>query len=120
MAHKILVVDDEEDFLQGLIIRLEHAGYVATTARDGEEAFECLNNEKPDLIILDVKMPKMDGLEFIRKLRKDAKFKDSPVLFLTAGTFEIAEEILTLSTAQDFLLKSVDNEQILERISKYL
>lgn len=65
-------------------------------------------------------MPKMDGLEFIRSLRKDANLKDIPVLFLTAGAFEIADEVSTLSTAQDFLLKSVDNEQIVERISKFL
>ncbi len=120
VAHKILVIYDEEDFLQALTIRLEHAGYTTTAARDGEEAFECLHNEKPDLIILDVQMPKMDGLEFIRTLRKDANLKDIPVLFLTAGAFEIADEVSTLSTAQDFLLKSVDNEQIVERISKFL
>ncbi len=119
MAHKILIVDDEEDFLQGLTIRLEHAGYEIQSACNGEEALDYVKNT-PDIIVLDVQMPKMNGLDFIRVIKKDTKFKKIPVLFLTAGAFEIAEEIEILAVAQDFLLKSVDNEQIIDRIAKFL
>lgn len=120
MAKKILVVDDEKDFLKAITIRLNHAGYETCVAENGEEAFECLEKENPDLIILDVQMPKMDGLEFIRKLKKDSKFSETPTIFLTAGAFDIAEEVQILASAQDFLLKSVDNEQIIDRVAKLI
>lgn len=120
MAKKILVVDDEKDFLKAITIRLDHAGYDTCVAIDGQEAFDCLDKENPDLIILDIQMPKMDGLGFIRKLKKDSKFKDIPIIFLTAGAFDIAEEVGTLASAQDFLLKSVDNEQIIDRVAKLI
>ena len=120
MAHKILIVDDEEDFLQGLAICLEHAGYESQSACNGEEALDYVLKNTPHIIVLDVQMPKMNGLDFIRVIKKDTKFKKIPVLFLTAGAFEIAEEIETLAVAQDFLLKSVDNEQIIDRIAKFL
>lgn len=120
MSKKILIVDDEEDFLKAITIRLNHTGYDTCVALDGEEAYEIMNKEKPDLIILDVEMPKMDGIQFIRKLKKDKRYKNIPIIILTAGIFDIAGEIETLATAQDFLLKSVDNEKIIERISKLL
>ena len=80
MSKKILIVDDEEDFLNAIAIRLNHAGYETSVAKDGEEAYASLKKEKPDLILLDVQMPKMDGLEFIRKLKKDSKNKNIPIM----------------------------------------
>ena len=120
MSKKILIVDDEEDFLKAITIRLNHTGYDTFVALDGEEAYKIMDKESPDLIILDVQMPKMDGLQFIRKLKQDDKYKNIPIIILTAGVFDIAGEIETLASAQDFLLKSVDNEQIIECVSKLL
>ncbi|MFC1513411.1 response regulator [candidate division KSB1 bacterium] len=120
MTKKILIVDDEEDFLKAITIRLNHAGYDTSVAHDGVEAFSAIESDIPDLIILDVQMPKMDGLQFIKQFRKNNKFKGIPIIFLTAGAFDIADEVETLSTAQDFLLKSIDNEQIIDRVTKLL
>jgi len=65
-------------------------------------------------------MPKMDGLEFIKEIKKNNKFKQIPVIFYTAGAFDIAEEFETLSTGNDFMLKSVDDTQLVERIKMLL
>ena len=120
MAKKILIVDDEEDFLKALTIRLKNEGYATCAAKNGEEAYACLDTELPDLIVLDVMMPRMNGLQFLKKVKKDNRHKKIPVVVLTAGAFDISDEVMTLSTAQDFLLKSVDNEQITERIASLL
>lgn len=120
MSKKILIIDDEEDFLKAITIRLNHTGYDTCVALDGEEAYAIMEKETPDLIILDVQMPKMDGLQFMRNLKKEERYKNIPIIVLTAGAFDIAGEIDTLASAQDFLLKSVDNEKIIERVSKLL
>ncbi|MFC1564599.1 response regulator transcription factor [candidate division KSB1 bacterium] len=120
MAKKILIVDDEEDFLKAITIRLNHAGYETAVAKNGVEAQDYLKENGADLILLDVMMPKMDGLEFIKFLKNEENLKDVPVIFLTAGSFDIAEQVETLASAQDFMLKSVDNEQIIDRIEKII
>jgi len=120
MSHKILVVDDEEDFLKAVEIRLTHSGFDPVTVKDGFEAKESMEKEQPSLILLDVQMPKMDGLEFIKEIKKDDRFKDIPVIFYTAGAFDIAEEFETLATGSDFMLKSVDDEELVDRINKLL
>jgi CheY-like chemotaxis protein len=117
MAKKILVIDDEEDFLRALEIRLTYAGFNTLSATNGLAALELINRNVPDLIVLDVQMPKMDGLEFISRIRRDNRYKSIPVIILTAGAFDISEEYETLAAANDFLLKSVDNEQIVDRIN---
>ncbi|KPK94889.1 hypothetical protein AMJ80_05305 [bacterium SM23_31] len=120
MSKKILIIDDEEDFLKAITIRLNHTGYDTYVALDGEEAYKIMEKEPPDLIILDVEMPKMDGLQFIKRLKDDERYKNIPVIVLTAGAFDIAGEVDTLAIAQDFLLKSVDNERIIERVAKLI
>ncbi len=120
MARNILIVDDEADFSKALTIRLQHAGYLTSVACDGTEAIDFLEKNQTDLIILDVHMPKMNGLDFIKTVKKNDGLQNIPIVFLTAGAFDIAEEVETLATAQDFMLKSVDNEQIIDRIKELL
>ena len=84
MAKTILVVDDERHIVRLVQVNLERAGYEVTTAYDGVEALEAVNVELPDMIILDVMMPRMDGFEALKKLRADDKTKDIPVIMLTA------------------------------------
>ena len=81
---KILVVDDEQDIRDMLKKRLEQAGYSAVTASGGEEAISSAKSDKPDLILLDIAMPLMDGYQACEKLKADKDTKDIPVLFLTA------------------------------------
>ena len=84
MARKILVVDDERHIVRLVQVNLEKVGYQVVTAYDGVEALEQMTKEKPDMVILDVMMPRMDGFEVLKKLQADASTRDIPVIMLTA------------------------------------
>jgi two-component system alkaline phosphatase synthesis response regulator PhoP len=84
----VLVVDDEEDLLSLLEYNLEQEGFDVLLARDGVEAIEQTREHEPDLIILDIMMPKMDGIEVCERLRKDAHLRTIPIMMLTARTEE--------------------------------
>lgn len=84
MARKILVVDDERHIVRLVQVNLEKVGYQVITAYDGVEALEQVGKEMPDMVILDVMMPRMDGFEVLKKLQADAKTRDIPVIMLTA------------------------------------
>ena len=118
--YKILVADDEEDFLKAISIRLKNAGFDDILVRDGKELIEKVSEEKPDLIVLDIMMPNMDGFEATRILKSDAKTSDIPIIFLTAGAFDFTEAIDDLASGQDFLLKTVDSDKIIDRIKEVL
>lgn len=81
---KILVVDDEEDILDLMRYNLEREGFEVVLARDGVEALEKAEAEEPDLLILDIMMPRLDGIEVCRRLRQDAHLRQTPILMLTA------------------------------------
>ena len=84
MAKKILAVDDERGIVRLVQINLEKHGYVVVTAFDGREGLEKVHSEWPDLVVLDVMMPYMDGFEVLRTLKKDVRTRDIPVVLLTA------------------------------------
>ena len=99
----ILVVDDEDDILDLLRYNLEREGYQTREARDGLEALAVAEAEPPDLVILDVMMPKMDGLEACRRLRQHAALRTTPVLMLTARTEE-EDQVKGLDVGADIYL----------------
>jgi len=84
MAKTILVVDDERHIVRLVQVNLERAGYEVATAYDGVEAIEAVQSELPDMIIMDVMMPRMDGFEALKELRANEQTKDIPVIMLTA------------------------------------
>jgi len=84
MAKKILVVDDERHIVRLVEVNLQRAGYDVETAYDGVEALEKVKNAKPDMIVLDVMMPRMDGFEVLQNLQANAGTADIPVIMLTA------------------------------------
>lgn len=84
MAKKILAVDDEKHIVRLIQVNLERAGYDVITAGDGKEALEKVESEKPDMIVLDVMMPLMDGFEVLRTLKADPGTREIPVIMLTA------------------------------------
>jgi two-component system alkaline phosphatase synthesis response regulator PhoP/two-component system response regulator VicR len=84
MAKKILVVDDERHIVRLVEVNLSRAGYDVATAYDGVEALEKVEEEHPDMIVLDVMMPRMDGFEVLKRLQADADTQDIPVIMLTA------------------------------------
>ena len=85
MAKKrLLVVDDEQELVKAMQIRLGAAGYEVLAAYDGQEGLEKAQKEKPDLIVLDLMLPKMDGYKVCGLLKKDSRFKEIPILMFTA------------------------------------
>ena len=84
MARKILAVDDEKHILRLVQINLEKAGYEVVTGSNGREAVEKVRSEKPELVVMDVMMPEMDGFEALKQLKSDPETADIPVIMLTA------------------------------------
>lgn len=84
MPRKILAVDDEKHIVRLVQVNLERAGYTVVTANDGKEALQKVSEENPDLVVLDVMMPYMDGFEVLQNLRRNPSTRDIPVIMLTA------------------------------------
>jgi two-component system alkaline phosphatase synthesis response regulator PhoP len=84
LAKKILAVDDERHIVRLIQVNLERAGYQVVTAFDGPEALKKVQSEKPDLVVLDVMMPKMDGFEVLKRLQANPETREVPVIMLTA------------------------------------
>jgi two-component system response regulator ChvI len=113
----ISLVDDDRNILTSVSILLESEGYEVKTYTDGAAALAAFNQTPPDLAILDIKMPRMDGLQLLRSLREKHRF---PVIFLTSKDEEI-DEILGLSLgADDFIRKPFSQRLLLERIKAVL
>ena len=114
---KILVVDDDANICELLRLYLTKEGYQVTVANDGEEGLEKFNQVKPDMVLLDVMMPKMDGLEVCRRIRKAG---NTPVMMLTAKG-ETFDKVLGLELgADDYMVKPVDEEEMMLRIAALL
>jgi len=92
MARRVLVVDDDPNTVRYLSVLLEEHGYDAVTACDGKEGLEKLKEARPDLIVLDVMMPKKTGLTLFKQLKRDEQYKDIPILMAT-GVAGIIEEL---------------------------
>ncbi|MCK9594484.1 MAG: Flp pilus assembly complex ATPase component TadA [Candidatus Omnitrophica bacterium] len=117
---KILIVDDEEDILKILEKRLTDAGYRVVKARDGQEAVAFCNKEKPDLVISDVTMPKMNGFEEVKALRSKLETAVIPVILLTAREDKESELQGLDAGADDYLTKPFDSDKLLARVKMLL
>lgn len=117
---RILVVDDEEDILEIIKYNLQRAEYEIETALNGEEALTKAAYFKPDLVILDIMMPRKNGMDTLRELRKKDYFRETLVLFLTALGSENAEiEGLNLG-ADDYIVKPIKPQLLLSRVKALL
>lgn len=115
---KILLVDDDQDFAQLLEFDLRKKGYQIVRAGNGEEGLEKVKTEKPALIILDIKMPKMDGYTFVRRLKKEPEDKMIPVIVLTS--YEPMKDMFQLEGVSDYFVKAANMEGLLKVVEKYL
>ncbi len=116
----VLLVDDEPDLLELLSYTLEREGYRVVVAKDGAEGLVTAQAEKPDIIVLDIMMPNMDGIELCAKLREDAHLRLTPILMLTARTGE-RDEIAGLEAgADDYLPKPISPRLFLSRVKAIL
>ena len=117
---KILLVDDEKDILEFLSYNLEKEGFVVLTAQNGEEAIEKARKERPDLIIMDVMMPEMDGITTCSELRKIPDLSNVLILFLTARSEEYSELAGFESGADDYVTKPIKPKLLISRIKALL
>ncbi len=124
MASKILVVDDDPDILDAVALILESQGYEVVTARDGIEGLANLKAEQPDLMILDLMMPKMDGFAVCKELQDPrwSKYKDIPILILTSVREEASRRRYELETGlaldvDDYVEKPMSPDVLLKRVS---
>jgi len=119
-AQKILAVDDEQDIIELLSYNLSREGFEVTTAMDGEEALKKVMAKSFDLVILDLMMPGIQGMELCRILRNDPKTKDLPIIMLTAKTEEV-DRILGLEMgADDYITKPFSPRELIARIKAVL
>ena len=120
MGRKILVVDDEAVLVETITYNLEQAGYAVVTAADGASALEAAQREKPDLIILDLMLPEMDGLEVCRLLRREGNTATTPIMMLTAKGEEIDKVVGLEVGADDYVTKPFGRRELLARVRALL
>ncbi len=114
---KVLVVDDESSIVNIISYNLKKEGYEVITAEDGEEGLELALSEKPDLILLDIMMPKMDGYEVCRKVREKSNV---PIIMLTARADEVDKVIGLEMGADDYVTKPFGNRELIARVKAHL
>lgn len=117
---KILLVDDEPDILEFLSYNLSKEGYAVLTAGNGAQAIEIAGREIPDLIILDVMMPDMDGIETCRVLRENSKLADTVIAFLTARNEDYSQIAGFDSGADDYITKPIKPKVFVSRVKALL
>jgi CheY-like chemotaxis protein len=116
--NKILIVDDEPDFVNLLRVRLEANGYEVIDASNGEEGFKKAEAENPDIILLDIIMPDMNGYQICEQLKQEEKTRNIPIILITGKELEprnINERCLKLGV-EGFLSKPLDSKELLDKI----
>ena len=117
---KILLVEDEKDLVETVTLRLEAAGYEIIPAYDGREGLEKAKREKPDLIILDLMLPKMDGYKACGLLKADTRYNKIPVIMFTARAQESDKKMGQEAGADAYITKPFEPEALLEKVRQLL
>jgi two-component system alkaline phosphatase synthesis response regulator PhoP len=117
---KILIVDDEVDLVETVRFPLEMEGFNVLVSYNGEDALNKARKESPDLIILDLMLPKLDGYKVCRLLKFDEKYKRIPILMLTAKTQEKDKTLGKETGADEYITKPFEMDELLEKVKTYL
>lgn len=117
MAQRIALVDDDRNITASVSMALEAEGYEVKTFNDGEEGLKGIRETDPDLVVLDIKMPRMDGMEVLSKFREESQ---TPVIFLTSKDDEVDEVIGLRMGADDYITKPFSQRLLIERIRALL
>jgi DNA-binding response OmpR family regulator len=116
----VLAADDDEDVLELVTFRLERSGYTVLQAHDGEEAWELARDARPDLAVLDVLMPKLDGFELTRRIRADEATRRIPIILLTARAQDADVQQGFDAGADDYIRKPFSPQELRARVQAIL
>lgn len=116
----ILIVDDEKDLVDLMAVMLETQGFVVMKAFSGEEAITKLEEQKPDIILLDIMMPQMSGYEFCQKIKGDDRHKSIPVILVTAKVQSEDQKRGKEAGADGFITKPYEYSQLIQEIQKLI
>ena len=117
---RVLLVEDFEDSRTGLSKLLEIEGYEVVEATDGAQAIDFAISSKPDLILMDLSLPIIDGLSATRKIKENVSMRNIPIIALSAHDMEDVQKMVTMAGCADFMTKPVDFPALLDLLSKYL
>ena len=120
LKKKILIVDDEVDLVEMVALRLEASDFEVIKAYDGQEGLDKARNEKPDLIVLDLMLPKIDGYKVCRMLKFDEKYKNIPIILFTAKVQEADKKLGVDVGADAYVTKPFESSELLNKISQLL
>ncbi|CDH47002.1 Response regulator receiver protein (modular protein) [Candidatus Contendobacter odensis Run_B_J11] len=120
MANKILVVDDEPNIVLSLEFLMKQAGFQVRTASDGEAALAAIAAEPPDLVLLDVMMPRKNGYEVCQAIRANPAWKGTRIIMLTAKGREVEREKGLALGADDYITKPFSTQEVVERVRELL
>ena len=115
-SRRVLVIDDDPQILQAVSLRVRALGHTVVTARDGEDGLTQVTKTIPDLIVTDIRMPRMDGLEFIRRLRHHTDGQSTPVIVISASAVDKASALA--EGASYFLPKPYDPQMLSDAINR--
>ncbi len=117
---KVLIVDDEQDIVESLKFILEVSGYTCYCAYNGEDGLRLAKELMPDLIILDVMMPKINGYKISRLLKYDNKYKDIPIIMLTARSQTEDKLIGEETGVNEYMTKPFELDQVVKKVEEYI
>jgi two-component system cell cycle response regulator DivK len=120
MPRKILVVEDNEDSRELVVKVLRNKGYIMVEAVDGEEAIEKVVSEKPDLILLDISIPKLDGYEVAKRLKGREDLRDIPIVAVTAHAMKGDREKVIAAGFEGYISKPVNVRELPDQVKSYL
>jgi two-component system, cell cycle response regulator DivK len=120
MPRKILVVEDNEDSRELAVKVLKNKGYLVIAAVDGEDAVEKAIAEKPDLILLDISLPKLDGYEVAKKLKSMAEFQEIPIVALTAHAMKGDREKVIVAGFEGYITKPINVRELPDQLKSYI
>jgi DNA-binding response OmpR family regulator len=117
---KILIVDDEPDIVTALGIRMKAAGYEVITAADGMEGLDAARKQNPDLVLLDIMLPKLDGYKVCRILKFDENYRHIPILMITAKVTDINKKMGEEVGADAYITKPFNSDELMAKIKETL
>jgi DNA-binding response OmpR family regulator len=120
MSKKILAAEDSPTILEMMKQSLEEAGFFVITAADGQDALDKARTQKPDLIVLDLMLPKIDGYKVCRMLKFDEKYKNIPIVILTARSSDADKKLASEVRADAYMVKPFEPEALLTKIKEFV